>query len=108
MEAYRVGKRSKDLCAPANKNDEDPTAVSHQQGLLCYKARHRVRFPTLEPFINNQFVDQDVTTRRRFFHCQPPASTVTAIKPNTPELGSGTVWSTPKSPCDSSAGPAAK
>jgi hypothetical protein len=63
--------RPRFFCAPANKNNEDPSAVNHQQGLLCYKARHRIRFPTLEPFINNQFVDQEVTITRRMEFCVP-------------------------------------
>ena len=63
--------RPRYLCVPANKNDEDPGAPDHQQNLLCYKARHRVRFPTLEPFIDNQFVDQGVTITRRMEFCVP-------------------------------------
>jgi hypothetical protein len=46
--------------------------------------------------------------RRRLFHCQPPVSTPKAISANRPELGSGTAEMLPKSPADSSAGPAAK
>ncbi len=34
--------------------------------------------------------DQHFWVRRRFFHCQPPATIPTAIKPRTDELGSGT------------------
>jgi hypothetical protein len=68
--------RPKYLCVPANKANEDPGALSHTQNLLCYKARHRVRFPTLAAFVNNQFGPEDTTLIRRMEFCVP--STIVA------------------------------
>jgi hypothetical protein len=64
-------RRPKTLCVPANKNDEDPTAPSHSQGLLCYKTKQRVRFGEQTPFINNQFLAQQVEIVRRIEFCVP-------------------------------------
>jgi cysteine-rich repeat protein len=44
------------VCAPTNKNGEDPTAPGHEGHLVCYKAKRALGsfFPTLEPVsINN-------------------------------------------------------
>jgi len=64
-------RRPKVLCVPANKNDEDPTAPSHSQGLLCYKTKQRVRFGEQTPFIDNQFLAQQVEIVRRIEFCVP-------------------------------------
>ncbi len=63
--------RPRYLCAPASKNDEDPAAINHTNNLLCYKARHRVNFPTFEPHVNNQFLQNEVTLTRRMEFCVP-------------------------------------
>ncbi len=63
--------RPRYFCAPANKAGENPGAQNHTQSLLCYKARHRLGFPTLQPFIANQFVSTDVTLTRRMEFCVP-------------------------------------
>jgi hypothetical protein len=63
--------RPRYLCAPANKNNEDPGVLSHTNNLLCYKARHRQSFPTLEPHVNNQFLNDRVTITRRMEFCVP-------------------------------------
>ena len=42
--------------------------------------------------------DQHPWVRRRFFHCQPPASVPAAIKPRSAELGSGTDEMAPRRP----------
>ena len=63
--------RPRYVCVPANKNDEDPGAPSHEGGLLCYKARHHVRFGEVRPFIDNQFVTEQVRLIRRIDFCVP-------------------------------------
>jgi hypothetical protein len=63
--------RPRYLCVPANKNGEDPDALSSTRNLLCYKARHREAFPTLAPFIDNQLVSTGVTIIRRMEFCVP-------------------------------------
>jgi hypothetical protein len=63
--------RPRYLCVPANKNNEDPGALSHTDNLLCYKARHRQNFPTLEPHVNNQFLNDQVKLVRRMEFCVP-------------------------------------
>jgi len=64
-------RRPKTLCVPANKNDEDPNAPNSSQALLCYKTRQRVRFGDLSPFIDDQFVTQQVRLLRRIDFCIP-------------------------------------
>jgi hypothetical protein len=64
-------RRPKYLCVPANKNDEDPTAPSNPQGLLCYKTKQRVRFGERTPFIDNQFLADQVEIVRRIEFCVP-------------------------------------
>ena len=63
--------RPRTLCVPANKNDEDPNAPLSPQALLCYKTRQRVRFGELTPFIDDQFVAQQVRIIRRIDFCIP-------------------------------------
>jgi hypothetical protein len=63
--------RPRYLCVPANKNDENPEALSHTQNLLCYKAKQRERFNSVEPFINNQFDADRVELIRRQEFCVP-------------------------------------
>jgi len=63
--------RPRYLCVPANKNGEDPTAPSHPDSLVCYKARHRDPFGTMHPFTNNQFGPLEITLTRRLEFCVP-------------------------------------
>ena len=58
------------LCAPADKNGEDPTAPGHPTHLLCYKTSG-VPFATLEAHVNNQFGPDDVTLIHRRELCLP-------------------------------------
>src|SRR5262249_30502262 len=58
------------LCAPANKNGEDPTAPSHPVSLLCYKTAGTV-FGTVEAHIANQLGPDDVTVIHRRELCLP-------------------------------------
>jgi hypothetical protein len=59
------------LCVPANKNDEDPTAPTHPNTLLCYRSKSAVRFGTFAAHINNQFGDDDLTLIHRRELCVP-------------------------------------
>ncbi len=43
------------ICAPASKNNEDPSAVGNPSGLMCFFARPTPPFPTFKLFLNNQF-----------------------------------------------------
>jgi hypothetical protein len=43
------------LCAPADKNGEDPSAVGDPSGLFCLFARPTPPFPTFKLFLANQF-----------------------------------------------------
>ena len=63
--------RPRYLCTPANKAGENPEALSHTENLLCYKARHRENFPTLAPYISNQFLTDQVKITRRMEFCVP-------------------------------------
>jgi hypothetical protein len=81
--------RPRYLCTPANKNDENPGAESGTQGLLCYKAKHRVRFGDREPFIADQFLQRRVSIIRRMEFCVPSVigdnvpTTTTNVPPTT-------------------------
>ena len=63
--------RLRSLCVPANKNDENPSAPGSDAALLCYKTRQRVRFGELSPFIDDQFLAQQVRLIRRIEFCVP-------------------------------------
>jgi len=63
--------RPRYLCTPADKNNENPGAETHTQGLLCYKSKHRVRFGNREPFIADQFLQSRVNLLRRMEFCVP-------------------------------------
>jgi hypothetical protein len=59
------------LCMPANKNNEDPTAPTHPNMLLCYRSKSSVRFGTVPAFITNQFGSDDLTLIHRRELCVP-------------------------------------
>lgn len=52
------------LCAPVDKNGEDPTAPGHLPHLVCYKAKLKTQTPAQPKFVattvstNNQFGDE--------------------------------------------------
>jgi hypothetical protein len=58
------------LCAPANKDDEDPTAPSHPDHLMCYQTRGSP-FGTSQHTIANQFGPDEVTVIHRRELCVP-------------------------------------
>lgn len=78
------------LCAPANKNNEDPTAPSHPDHLLCYKTKDG-SFGTEEHTISNQFGLDSVTVIHRRELCVPslknpvPTTTSTSTTSTTTE-----------------------
>jgi hypothetical protein len=45
----------KRLCAPADKNNEDPGAEGHPDHLLCYKVKAPAPFNTLRVWLSDQF-----------------------------------------------------
>jgi hypothetical protein len=64
-------RRPKLLCVPASKNDENPSAPGNPQGLLCYTTKQRLRFGDQTPFIDNQFLADQVEIVRRIEFCVP-------------------------------------
>ncbi len=76
------------LCAPANKNGEDPTAPTHPDHLLCYKTRNSSgQFGARTVFTNDQFETETVFLSRRVELCVPslknPATTTTTTVTTT-------------------------
>jgi hypothetical protein len=63
--------RPRFLCVPANKNNEDPTAPTHTNDLLCYRTRNPVKFSGRKVFTNNQLgpLSFGITHRDQF--CVP-------------------------------------
>ncbi len=59
------------LCAPANKNGEDPTAPTHPGHLLCYKSRNNSSFADRTGFSDDQFGTDQFTIHRRTEFCVP-------------------------------------
>ena len=76
------------LCAPADKNGEDPTAPGHLDYLLCYKT-HSGAFKLVVASIDNQFESDQVTVIHRREFCVPsrknpaPATTTTITTTST-------------------------
>ena len=60
------------LCAPVNKNNDEPGAELHTNHLLCYKVRGRAPFTTKPVWIGNQLgpISAGRLTRRQEF-CVP-------------------------------------
>ncbi|HKA30247.1 MAG TPA: hypothetical protein VKH82_12775, partial [Candidatus Binatia bacterium] len=58
------------LCAPASKNNEDPTAPGHPDHLTCYKTQDG-KFPQSTHTIMNQFGLHEVTLIHRRELCVP-------------------------------------
>ena len=88
--------RPRYLCAPANKNNENPGAEGHPQALLCYKAKHRVRFGDRQPFIADQFLEKQVELTRRMEFCVP--SSIGGILPTTTTVATTTAPPTTAAP----------
>ena len=84
------------LCAPASKNNEDPTAPSHPDHLTCYKTQDG-RFPQSTHTITNQFGLDEVTLIHRRELCVPslknPATTTTSSTTSTTAHASTTTTS---------------
>jgi hypothetical protein len=59
------------LCAPTNKNGENPGAEDHPDHLLCYKVRGGGGLKFLDVFINNQFGQQTYQLKQRRQFCVP-------------------------------------
>jgi hypothetical protein len=84
------------LCAPASKNNEDPTAPSHSDHLTCYKTQDG-RFPQSTHTITNQFGLDEVTLIHRRELCVPSLK-----NPTTTTVSSTTSTSAPTSTSTSS------
>jgi hypothetical protein len=72
------------LCAPADKNQEDPGADQHLEHLVCFKSRSDKITGVTNQFANNQFGQQSLDLIRRVELCIPtsknavPSTTTTA------------------------------
>jgi hypothetical protein len=87
------------LCAPTDKNDEDPTAPFRPDHLLCYKTKSSARFGTLGVTLDNQFgPDQGTLIHRREFCVpslkNPPPTTTTSSTTTTSTVGNPTTSTT--------------
>ena len=80
-------RRPRELCAPADKNGENPGAENHPDHLLCYQIKSRQKFQERDTFLNNQFGQQRFEVRGRDLLCVPsqknPGTTTTTIAPTT-------------------------
>ncbi len=63
-------KRPVRLCAPVDKSGENPGVEDDPVHLLCYRTSF-APFPTLTPFVNNQFGPQSFILLRRTELCVP-------------------------------------
>jgi hypothetical protein len=79
------------LCAPANKNGEDPSAPLHPDHLLCYKTRSETRFGTLDASVANQFgADDDLRLIHRRELCVPSVKNPGSSTTTTPTTSTTT------------------
>jgi hypothetical protein len=80
-------RQPRELCAPADKNRENPGAENHADHLLCYEIKSRQKFKERDTFLNNQFGEQRFQVRRRDLLCVPsqknPGTTTTTTVPTT-------------------------
>lgn len=92
------------LCAPANKNGEDPTAPAHPDHLLCYKVRNASgKFVQRTVFTNDQFeVENNVLLTRRVELCVPSLKNPGATTTSTTVAQATTTSSTATTPTTSS------
>jgi hypothetical protein len=91
------------LCAPASKNNEDPTAPGHPDHLTCYKTQDG-KFPESTHTIMNQFGPDEVTVIHRRELCVPSlknpvptttTSTTTSTSGQAPNTTSSTTTTSP-------------
>jgi hypothetical protein len=85
------------LCAPADKNNENPGAEAHPDHLLCYKVKARAPFNTLRVWLSDQFgtlSDRRLIQRQEF--CVP------SLKNPLPTTTTSTTTSTTSSTTTSS------
>jgi hypothetical protein len=82
------------LCAPANKNGEDPTAPTHPGHLLCYKTRNNTPFAERTATVNDQFGLQNVLLHRRIELCVPSLKNAGATTTTTTVVQTTTTSST--------------
>jgi hypothetical protein len=83
------------LCAPANKNGEDPSAPLHPDHLLCYKAKSATPFGDIDVNVANQFGPDQYRLIHRRELCvpalkNPSASTTTSTTPPSSSTSSST------------------
>ena len=68
------------LCAPVDKNGEDPGAEMHTDHLMCYQAKaargQAKHQKVLELFVNNQFGASQVDTLKEYELCLPSTKTL--------------------------------
>ena len=80
-------RQPRELCAPADKNGENPGAENHPDHLLCYDIKSRQKFQDRDTFLNNQFGEQRFQVRGRDLLCVPsqknPGTTTTTTVPTT-------------------------
>jgi len=95
--ASMVLQRPQRLCVPTDKNNEDPTAPSFPDSLLCYKVKNSGSVGGTV-FLNNQFGQQVYRLRARQQVCVPtlvnPPSTTTTTTSTTSTTTSTTETST--------------
>jgi len=100
--------RPRYLCAPANKNNGDPTAPSHPEHLLCYKSRNNSPFTRQTVFATDQFGSGPLLIHRRIELCVPslknPGATTTSstIQATTTTSSTGPVTTTSQAATTSS------
>jgi hypothetical protein len=77
------------LCAPASKNNEDPSAPLHPDHLLCYKAKSATNLGDITVSIDNQFGPDQLRLIHRRELCVPalknpvPTTTTTSTVTTT-------------------------
>jgi hypothetical protein len=91
-------RRPRELCAPADKNGENPGAENHPDHLLCYEIKSRNKFSDQDTFLNNQFGEQQFEVRERGLLCVPsqknPVTTTTTTTVPTTTTTSPTTTTT--------------
>jgi hypothetical protein len=92
-------RRPRELCAPADKNGENPGAESHPDHLLCYEIKNRQKFEDRDTFLNNQFGDQSFEVKKRGLLCVPslknPGTTTTTVPTTTTTIQTTTTTTAP-------------
>ena len=87
-----------ELCAPADKNGENPGAENHQSHLLCYRARGNAPFGTKQVWLGTQFgALNQVSLSHRPRFCVPSIKNPTTTTTTTTTT-STTTTTTPGSP----------